>query len=185
MIQIDVDQEVFEFLQKNAKPLVDTPNTVLRRLLLIDQKTPLKTSERKTAMLSLGSNKGHQDSSEFVHVVLEKEFANEFQRKPPYRFMFESDNELIYFQNFNQESATLWYRITERPLKILRTSNKKCFICLTNPAENIAYLIPFQEIEKHLASSNWDREHLEINIDHVSYRWRELDWSIKQFLRKY
>jgi hypothetical protein len=36
MIKIDIDAEVFEFLQKRAKPLLDTPNSVLRRLLLSD-----------------------------------------------------------------------------------------------------------------------------------------------------
>jgi hypothetical protein len=30
---VELDQEIFEFLQTNAVPLVDTPNTVLRRLL--------------------------------------------------------------------------------------------------------------------------------------------------------
>ena len=31
--QIDVDGEVWEYLQQQAEPLVDTPNSVLRRLL--------------------------------------------------------------------------------------------------------------------------------------------------------
>ena len=31
---IEVDEEVFEALQELATPLVDTPNSVLRRLLL-------------------------------------------------------------------------------------------------------------------------------------------------------
>jgi hypothetical protein len=31
---IDVDEDVFQHLQSQAQPLVDTPNTVLRRLLL-------------------------------------------------------------------------------------------------------------------------------------------------------
>lgn len=34
---IDVDDEVFERLKRNAEPFVDTPNTVLRRLLGIDR----------------------------------------------------------------------------------------------------------------------------------------------------
>ncbi len=31
--KIDVDNEVFEFLKKNAEPFIDTPNSVLRKLL--------------------------------------------------------------------------------------------------------------------------------------------------------
>jgi hypothetical protein len=34
---IDTDNEVFEIIKKNAEPFVDTPNTVLRRLLGIDR----------------------------------------------------------------------------------------------------------------------------------------------------
>lgn len=34
---IDTDDEVFEVIKKHAEPFVDTPNTVLRRLLGIDQ----------------------------------------------------------------------------------------------------------------------------------------------------
>jgi hypothetical protein len=99
--------------------------------------------------------------------------------------MFESDNRLIYFQNFNQESATLWYRVSKKALRVLKDSNKKCFLCLTNPAESIAYLIPLEEVEKQIASSNWERDYLEINIDHISRKWKELAWNIKQFLKTY
>jgi len=34
---IDIDDEVFAFLEKNGRVFVDTPNTVLRRLLGIDR----------------------------------------------------------------------------------------------------------------------------------------------------
>jgi hypothetical protein len=37
MIQIDIDEEVFEALKKRAEPFVDTPNSVLRRALGVDQ----------------------------------------------------------------------------------------------------------------------------------------------------
>lgn len=38
MLKIDVDQDVFEYLKKNAEPFIDTPNDVLRRLLLGQEK---------------------------------------------------------------------------------------------------------------------------------------------------
>lgn len=34
---IDIDDEVFEILKRSAEPFVDTPNTVLRRLLGVDR----------------------------------------------------------------------------------------------------------------------------------------------------
>jgi hypothetical protein len=34
---VDTDDEVFEVIKKNAEPFIDTPNTVLRRLLGIDR----------------------------------------------------------------------------------------------------------------------------------------------------
>lgn len=40
---IELDQEIFEFLQTKAEPFVDTPNTVLRRLLGLDSATNANT----------------------------------------------------------------------------------------------------------------------------------------------
>ncbi len=36
MMSIQIDSEVFAYLQQHSKPLVDTPNTTLRRLLKLD-----------------------------------------------------------------------------------------------------------------------------------------------------
>lgn len=44
MKKIEIDQEIFEFLKTKAEPFVDTPNDVLRRLLLNkDVKTKIKS----------------------------------------------------------------------------------------------------------------------------------------------
>jgi len=185
MVKIDIDQEIFEFLQKDAKPFVDTPNTVLRRLLQIGNKSSPQSNKVKSAISMLNKKTSQIDTNEFVQRVLSKEFPEEFRKKSPYRYMFESANLLIYFQNFNQKSTTLWYRINEKSLRVLKDSSKKCFLCLTNPAESIAYLIPLEEVEKQVVSSNYERDYLEINIDHVSRKWKELDWNIKQFLETY
>lgn len=185
MVQIDVDLEVFEFLQKNAKPFVDTPNTVLRRLLRIDGLSSCQNEKGDSVIMPSNTEKSKVNTNEFVKLILGKEFSERFHIRSPYRLMFESDNILIYFQNFNQESATLWYRVTAKALQVLTTSRKKSFICLTNPAESIAYLIPIEEIKKHIASSNWSRDYLEINIDHLSCKWKELNWNIQKFLKKY
>lgn len=184
MPKIDIDQDVFEFLQKKAIPFVDTPNTVLKRLLKIGNINLPTPTETKTTMTTTNTTPGI-DTIDFVLIVLEKEFPEGYQRKSPYRFMFETSNSLIYFQNFNQPSATLWYRITRKPLQLLKNSGKKSFICLTNPAERIAYQIPLKDIESKLATSNWTRDYLEINIDHISNKWKELDWHIRQYLKSY
>lgn len=47
------------------------------------------------------------------------------------------------------------------------------------------YLIPVDAVERQIALSKWERDYLEINIDNVSRKWKELDWDIEQFLKKY
>jgi uncharacterized protein YfbU (UPF0304 family) len=37
-LKIDVDEEVYDYLKEKAEPFTDTPNTVLRRLLFMDNK---------------------------------------------------------------------------------------------------------------------------------------------------
>ncbi|MDP9224526.1 MAG: hypothetical protein M3P18_11865 [Actinomycetota bacterium] len=37
MIEIEVDEEVFEFLKARAEPFLDTPNTVMRRVLGLEE----------------------------------------------------------------------------------------------------------------------------------------------------
>ncbi|MFF0780909.1 hypothetical protein [Streptomyces sp. NPDC003720] len=52
MRTIEVDDEVFAYLQRHSEPLVDTPNDVLRRELLKGEKPPAdKTGGRKTGAL--------------------------------------------------------------------------------------------------------------------------------------
>jgi hypothetical protein len=42
---IEIDQEIFDFLKTKAEPFVDTPNDVLRRLLLNNQVTAQNKSD--------------------------------------------------------------------------------------------------------------------------------------------
>jgi hypothetical protein len=51
MHQIEVDDEVFSYLQRKAQPFLDTPNTVLRREL------PLRQSTRTSSSTPLGVEK--------------------------------------------------------------------------------------------------------------------------------
>jgi hypothetical protein len=50
MRKIEVDDEVFAYLQRHSEPLVDTPNDVLRRQLL-DASAPGMSSSRRTGSL--------------------------------------------------------------------------------------------------------------------------------------
>jgi hypothetical protein len=51
--EVKIDDEVFEYLQKQARPLVDTANDVLRRLLLLkDGAPPTKHAQRPPGNLA-------------------------------------------------------------------------------------------------------------------------------------
>jgi hypothetical protein len=47
---IEVDDKVFEIIKKNAEPFVDTPNTVLRRLLGVERDKSRSAAARGTAI---------------------------------------------------------------------------------------------------------------------------------------
>lgn len=49
-VNIEIDEEIFNFLQSQATPFVDTPNDVLRRLLL--ESAPKNNSAPKPAILN-------------------------------------------------------------------------------------------------------------------------------------
>lgn len=190
---IEIDKDVFEFLQKNAEPFVDTPNTVLRRLLLKNHVAVSADQISASGSPHIGlaprdkvvRREGLRESIQFVKYLLQKEFGEEFRRKRPYRLMYESDRRLVYFQNFNKENGRLWYRVAANALKELRASRKTSIICLTNPAEKIAYLLPVKDVEERIRSARWDRDYLEINIDHMAKKWIELDWDISGYLKEY
>jgi hypothetical protein len=55
---IDTDDEVFEVIKKHAEPFVDTPNTVLRRLLGIDQPEGLPAPTPETANRETANRQG-------------------------------------------------------------------------------------------------------------------------------
>lgn len=184
MINIEVDEEVFKFLQENAIPFVEKdPNAVLRRMLLSRRKEKAMPSE------SVGSASIAEtgETDEFVTSILEKDFPGEkFRKKSGYRMMFESDNYIVYFQNFNKAGVDdLWYRLHESPQDTLRGSSKRTLVYFTNPAERIAYSIPFQDIVERRQESQWRRKSLEVNIDISNHEWHELNWDISKFFKDY
>ena len=66
-MKIEIDNEVFAFLEKNAKPFVDTPNTVLRRLLLKKEST-----YKEDVMASLLNITKKVSAGDFFREVLSK-----------------------------------------------------------------------------------------------------------------
>jgi len=177
---IQVDADVFAFLQKHARPFVDTPNDVLRRLLLGVPEDPTSPEVRMPALVS----RSEVSVDGFVNELLRQKFGAGFRRRMPYRMMFESTDALVYFQNFNKESDHLWYRITENPWRELQASTTSAWICLSNPAERFAYVLPIAEIQRHVERARWARPYLEVNIDPATSRWTELDWHLDEFFER-
>lgn len=186
MRSVEVDDEVFGFLQAHGRAFVDTPNAVLRRLLLGDARQGrAKELNGEAPMIAPSSVKTQRvvrvDSQRFAEGIIRTEFGPGFRRRAPYRLMFESDGRLIYAQNFNKESDHLWYRVTENPWKELRTTRKEGWLCLTNPAEAFSYLIPIADVKDRVAKHGWIRPYLEVNIDPATSRWSELDWDLSPY----
>lgn len=183
-MKIEIDDEVFDFLQKNAVPLLDTPNTVLRRLLLNNGSSVMEATEDSSSESPVDLRK-NAERVRFVQELLEREFGGDFTVRRPYQFMFESPQSLVYIQNYNQSSEKLWYRVDKKAWGLVRDSDRPTTLCLTNPAEKFAYIIPIKDIELQVHKANWDRDYLEINIDHASSRWIELNWNIGDYLKTF
>jgi hypothetical protein len=172
MHKIEIDDEVYDFLKRQAEPFRDTPNSVLRRLLL---KKPFRPEPVPVPPQPEG----------FAHRFLAKTFNEIFTSRSPYRMMFESPNTIVYFQNFDKPGrSNLWYRLNKKPLDTMRKTRKGAFLCFTNPAESYAYLIPLAHLDDHVPASRWKGESLEVNIDPADNRWRGLDWKLDTYFKK-
>jgi len=180
MPEIKVDDDVFKFLKKHAEPFEDTPNSVLRRLLLGEKS--FNGHIRKDLKITKANQKSSRD---FIDWVLKNKFNEPFIICPPYRMMYESESQIIYFQNLNKaESQNLWFRIRSKPLEKIRFSDKKAYICLTIPADGYGYLLPLDEVDRHISSTNWTYSYLEINIDPSDDMWKELKWKLDEYIVK-
>lgn len=173
MVNIEIDEDVFNHLKSLAEPFIDTPNTVLRRLLFQEQQHKSETSTKGVP------------SEYFTRTYLKNRYGEPFHTKTPFRTMLESEKHLVYFQNFNKSGTdNLWYRLSESSLRALRTTNKIALVCFTNPSENVIIEVPMKEIDIQVGRSSWKKEFLEVNIDPTSFRWRELDWSLRHYVVK-
>lgn len=184
MVSIEIDEDIFNHLKSLAEPFVDTPNTVLRRLLFPERQPQYETSTKQSSSVK-PSNSQESSSEVFVSSYLQNRYGESFRAKSPFRTMFESEKHLIYFQNFNKSGTNnLWYRLSESSLNTLRKTSKTAAVCFTNPSENIIIEIPIKDIDKQIVKSSWGKKFLEVNIDPSNLRWRELDWNLQQYLAK-
>ncbi len=184
MRTIEVDDQVYDFIAKHAEAFVDTPNTVLRKLLLKNvgnSRNSVPSAQPNTRTTT--RNRSHETSSEaFVKRCWENRFSGQRRQVARYRMMLESGKDVVYFQNFNKRgSPNLWYRLNPEPLQTMRSKPQQAWICFTNPAENFGYLIPLEEIDKRAETVGWDREEIEVNIDVAEDRWREFDWRLAKY----
>ena len=183
MVNIEIDDEVFNYLKSLAEPFVDTPNTVLRRLLFRNDKPQETPSAFKSTAKFPDS--AEASSEAFITSFLRERYGETFRVKSPFRTMYESERHLIYFQNFNKIGTTnLWYRLSESSLKTLRKTTKTAIICFTNPSESMIIEVPVKDLDNQVAKSTWKKEFLEVNIDPADLRWRELDWNLQKYLVK-
>lgn len=183
MTNIEVDDQVYGALKRMAEPFVDSPNTVLRRLLDLDGVAT--TASRRALRTESAPRRQAQTreirSKRFVEDVLAREFGRDFNRRGRFVYMLESKNRQVYFQNFNAAYDNAWYRIRTAARQVLERSKKEAFICLTVPAAGEYYLIPFEDIKAQVERSQWGRNDLEVNIDRLRSYWRELRWDIGSY----
>jgi hypothetical protein len=183
MVTIEIDEDLYNQLKTLAEPFVDTPNTVIKRLVALMQNSTSKTPITNCSNSSIIMRDRKLSSTSFINSFLKTRYKENFRVKSPYRRMFESDNYLVYFQNFNKTGTNnLWYRLKNGSLHILRNTHKAALICFTNPSENIVFEIPIEDIDKKAMEAKWDRDFFEVNIDPANSRWRELDWNIGHYL---
>lgn len=178
MPSIEIDPEVYAFLERHARPFLDTPNDVLRRLLL-------STSPNSESMIRpLAAAPDTSPRPKSTPAPFDKIFEllkGRFARRAPYRTMFESSDSLLYVQNYGKETNHLWYRISEGAWKDLRTSPQAAWLCLSYPDGGFVYLIPVKELQQRVEQQRWQRPYLEVNIDPATSRWTELDWILTPF----
>jgi hypothetical protein len=185
MVTIEIDEDIFNYLKSLAEPFTDTPNTVLRRIIFPGAQAAQPVISTNYGTEKEYSKKTASSAHMFMAAFLQRRYGEKFRSRTPYRTMFESENYLVYFQNFNKaETVNLWYRLSEGSLDTLRKTAKSAMVCLTNPAANVVYEIPMRDIDIQVSKAKWEKVFLEVNIDPASSRWRELDWDIEKYLIK-
>ena len=117
----------------------------------------------------------------FVRTLLAHRFGGEFSTVKGYSYLFENENTLVYFQNYNKSDPVLWYRIHKQPRSMLRSTEKTAWLVFTNPSERRAFVLPVSAVERAARTSGWKRDYFEVHIDTRDNRWSELDWNLGKY----
>lgn len=175
MNTIKIDDDVMRYLKSKADPFNDSPNSVLRRVLGLDKS---KTTKSRNENLKGGIMK----SDEFVRKVISEHYNYEErpQKVGRFRYLFNLDGKLVYFQNFNEPTNNLWYRLRSNAIEKLKNKNGS-EIVLTYPVERVFYIIKVADLVEKLDQNNWKRDDIEVNIDPDQDFWRELSWRLNKF----
>jgi hypothetical protein len=176
MHEIQVDDEVWQYLQERAVPLVDTPNSVLRRLLFGKGRARMRPERATHArdespgpmrvenliepmrtgpyryMRGESTAPGGLSPRRMGRRLVAQEFAGEhFDRagkaRSSFRTMFESTKRLVYFLNFNKpDSRNMLFRVTASAIEALTSAAKPAYVIFSNPARRIAWVIPVKDM---------------------------------------
>ena len=151
------------------------------REFLVASEESSATPKRKSDQNNAESASGYT-SKQFIDLVLREHFRNGFNKVKKFRLMFESKTQLVYFQNYNEESTHLWYRLSKKPRQILTETQKQAWLCLTHPVGKYVYIIPVKEIEEKIRQYEWKEDDIEISIYPLiprnETRWNEFKWNI-------
>lgn len=170
MNTIEIDQEVLDLLKSKADPFVDTPNSVLRRLLGLEKSNTINKQFSQPMVTDNTDN--------YVKDIIRHHFKfdGKLSKVGRYRFMFDLGNKLAYFQNYGKPTINLWYRITSSAIDDLK--HKNAVIVFTYPVGRFFYIVEVSELIKRINNSKWASTNIEVNIDPDSNYWRELDWHL-------
>lgn len=174
MNTIKIDDEIMDYLKDKADPFNDTPNSVLRRILGFDK-------SKKTKKQNVKAGGDFMKSDEFVRKVISEHYNYDGrpQKVGRYRLLFNLDGKFVYFQNFNEPTNNLWYRLRSNAIEKLR-GKKGAEIVLTYPVDRVFYPIKVSDLLAKLDQNNWTRDDIEVNIDPDEDYWRELNWKLNR-----
>jgi hypothetical protein len=146
-----------------------------------DVRVVTKATRASQKILPNNSAPAGSSQEQFIQLVLNQRFGDGFTKVGRY-YMFESNSEIVYFQNSNVGGDEFWYRVMNKVRKILASSKKNAWLCLTNIPRKIAYIIPFKAIEQQIRVADYKEDNLEISIYGRELRWHQLgDWDIKKY----
>lgn len=126
-----------------------------------------------------------QINAEFNKLILGELFDRTFHRVGRYTTMYESQDNLIYFRNCITREGDPWYRVEKKEWKRLQEDPRNTLLIFTNAAIWIAYVIPVKDVARKVGTSGWARDYLEVHFDSANDRWKQLDWNIREYIKRF